>query len=441
MFALPFRLDLNVIVGPVKPRHIKTTLSGHLPILIDYMLLYGPMSANCSAIWRMRAALKHRHRVREISFGDVQCGPIFRKFIKATDNHFPALESLVLGIPDGHETDIPATFLRGQDRSDLPLRRLGLYGGSPAFASRFLLSTTALTDLTLSLSVTSDAALLDLSRGSSLLACLQRMQCLRSLNLTTPHESQDFLLESQHSPVPKDTTATVSMSKLTRFHYSGLTTFLNHLMSGLSAPSLQDARFELCNEFPLLYFSWVIDNVREEFRSVSVAFNIDHFLLLSSTHLGEIDHFEPSSFKLDVNFSESPNSMNSMRSTPSTRLAMAEELTLNLRNSGVTRWEPEDASSMREFLCQFRSVRLLRVNPFVQEIGLYLKQDEDGQEAIFPVLEQVEISIWRWSYWSDEEYQLSAADALAAFGPCERAGRLVKVYHCEQTKMQFMNAL
>ena len=77
-----------------------------------------------------------------------------------------------------------------------------------------------------------------------------------------------------------------------------------------------------------------------------------------------------------------------MRNTPSKTLAVVEELTLNFPMSDG--WE---AFSMRDFLRQFRSVRLLRVNPFVQEIGICLTQNEDGQEAIFPVLEEVEISV------------------------------------------------
>jgi hypothetical protein len=119
-----------------------------------------------------------------------------------------------------------------------------------------------------------------------------------------------------------------------------------------------------------------------------------------------------------------------MSSTPSTKLAMAEELTLNFRGSNMT-----NIFSMREFLRQFRSVRLLRVNPFVRQVGHYLQQQDDG-EAILPVLEQVELSIPRSKRCSNEEYQSLAAEALAAFEPCERAGRLVKVCYYEQTQMQ-----
>ncbi|KAF8497843.1 hypothetical protein F5888DRAFT_259484 [Russula emetica] len=427
MFASSSRLDLNIVVGPVKPSHIKTILSGHLPILIDYSSnLFGPRDDTGSALWRLRAALGHRDRVREISFGvrDV----IFRKFLRATDYHFPALESLILHFPYGHELDIPATFLRGHELSDLRLRRLRLSGGrSLAFASGLLSSATALTDLTLK--TIYNGAVFDPSQASSLLACLQGMQCLRTLDLTTRNDYRDF--QSQHS-TPKDI---VPLLKLTRFHYSGPATFLNNFMAGLSAPSLQDARFMLCIKYPLLYLSRVIDDVREEFRSVSVTFDMGLFRLLSSTHSGKnIDHFEPS-FRFNVNCSSC--SIDSISSTPSTKLAMVEELALNFPSPDKTNWK--NVFSLREFLRQFRGVRVLRVNPFVPEVGLYFKED-DG-EAILPVLEQVELSIPRLTRYSYEEYyQHRAAEALAAFEPCERAGRLVKASHCEQTQTQSRNA-
>jgi hypothetical protein len=128
-------------------------------------------------------------------------------------------------------------------------------------------------------------------------------------------------------------------------------------------------------------------------------------------------------------------------STPSTKLAMAEELTLNFptSNSYMKTWD--HVVPLREFLRPFRSVRVLRVNPFVREVGLHLQQDDDG-EVIMPALEKVELTIspLRCSVESVEEHQCRVAEALAAFEPCERAGRLVKVYHSEQTFKQSRNA-
>jgi hypothetical protein len=433
-------LDINIVVGPEKPGHIKTILSGHLPILVDYP--WRPLDITGSALWRMRAALGHRDRAREISisFGaGYYYGAMFDKFIKATtDCHFPALESLDLDFPAHCERDIPATFLREPDRSDPPLRRLGLFGSSLASAPGLLLSATALTDLALTLTF---PAVFEPSQGSFLLSCLRGTQCLRSLDLTTPYDVRNY--QSQHSiATPKDI---VRLSKLTRFHYQDPASFLNDFMSGadsrLLAPSLQDARFAVDGKYPLLYLSRAIDDVSDEFRSVSVTFDKNDFHLLSSTHLGEIDHskFKPRSFEFRLNVDCTPYLINSMNSTPSTKLAMAEELTLNFSSSNLTHLE-EDVFSLREFLRQFRSVRLLRVNPFVWQVGHYLKQDDDDGEAIIlPVLEQVELSISRSAGLSGE-YQRHAAEALAAFEPCERAGRLVKVYHCEQTETQSDNA-
>ena len=428
MFASSSRLDLSITVGPQKPRHIKTILSSPLPISIEYECLYGDTTG--SALWRMRAALRHRDRVREISFGGPgfhsnrfateRVGIFFGKFIRATSYHFPALESLALYFLYGHEPDIPATFLRGPDQSNLRLRRLRLYEAPLASISGLLLSATALTDLTLT-NTTSNTAVFDSSQGSSLLACLQGMQSLRNLDLTVPYFPRDS--QFQHS-TSKDI---IALLKLTRFHFSGPTMLLNSLMSGLSAPSLQDARFVLSTRFPFLYHSRVIDDLRDEFRSISVTFDIDYFRLLSSIHPGKIDRSKPSFW---FNMNCSPDSIKSISTTPSTKFAMAEELALFCPTSNITEWE--HVFSLREFLRQFRSVKVLRVNPFVREVALYLQQDDE--EGILPVLEEIELSISRLTRESDEEYQRRVAEALATLEPFvsarERAGSLVKVYHC-----------
>ena len=386
-----------------------------------------------SAIWRMHAALRHRDRVREITFTTgFDLTGIFENFIKVTSYHFPALESLFLCFPYSHDPEIPATFLRGPDQSDLSLRRLTLLN-CPTFASvsGFLLSATALTNLTLSVTVTHTNAVVfdsDPSQGWFLLACLRSMQCLHTLHLSAELDPRD--LPSQHS-TPKDI---VSLLKLTTFIYDGPTTLLNSFISGLSAPSLQNVSLEFSVKFPFLYLSRIIDDVREEFRSVCVSFHLNYFFLVSSPHLGKkdlFDHSKKMSFRLNVNCSQySINSINSINNTPSTKLAMAEELTLDL-SSIKNIW---DVSSLREFLRQFRSVRVLRVRPFVREVGLCLQQD-DG-EPVFPVLEEIELLISHLVCHSDKEYQRRIAEALVAFEPCERAGRLVKIYHCEQTQTQ-----
>ena len=398
-------------MGPEKPGHIKKTLSGHLPILINYHPSLSPdgrpRNITGSALWRMRAALSHRDRVRGIWF-EGWCVNSFEKFLSAANYYFPALESLVLRIPLDRERVVPATFLKGLDQLDLPLQHLRLSGGSLPSVSGLLLSATALTDLTLE--IPSKPTVLDPSQESVLLACLKGMQCLRSLHLTTSH------LPDSQRPTPKD----IALLQLTRFHFFGPTRLLNNLMSELQAPSLQDIRFGLYNMSPLLYLPRVIDNVREEFRSVSVNFSMNSLCLSSSTHSGTTDHFKPS-FSFDVN--HFPYSIDAVNRTPSTKLAMAEELAFNCPSLWTTNWG--HVFSLREFLRQFRSVRVLRVNPFrfAREVGRYLQQD-DG-EVILPLLEEIELS--------DGECKRHAAEAMATLEPFasarERAGSLVKVYH------------
>ena len=415
VFASSSRLDVNIIVGPEKPGHIKAFLSGHLPILIDYSHLQSPITDR--ALWRMCATLQHRNRVREISFEGSNAS--FKKFFRAADHHFPALESLFLNFPYGHdhELDIPATFLRGLDQSDLRLRRLTLQHASLPSVSRFLLSATALTDLTLI-----GPAGFASSQASLFLACLQGLQCLRSLDLQliTPHIPRD--IQYQHL-TPEEI---VPLSKLTRFHYSGSTIFLDNLISRLSAPSLQDARFAL-SRTPLLYLSRVIDNVTEEFRSVRATVGLDYFHLSSSTHsAGEFELFKPS-FTFTFSMTSAPDLIQSINSTPSTKLAMTEELALFFRSSSLTNWGRD--SSLREFLRQFHGLRVLRVETSVRKVGRYLWQD--AGEAILPVLEEIKLSMLR-----SKKYRRRAAQALAAFEPFvserERAGRLVKVSLCER---------
>ena len=416
VFASSFHLDINIIIKPEYPSDIKTILSGHLPIAIDY---WGrPNSDSASALWRKHTALSHRDRVREIAVEVPSF--VLGEFIRATNHHFPALEKLVIVFPEDHKLEIPTTFLRGPDQSSLPLRHVRLYRAPLASASVLLLSATTLTDLTLL--INSNPAVFDPSQGSLLLSCLQGMQSLRRLDLITPDIPQDS--QSQHS-TPKDI---VPLLKLTRFHYCGRTIFLENLMSGLSAPSLKAACFSMLCRNPLLCLSRVIDDVREEFRSIRVTFNGKYFGISASTQSGKINDFQPP-FRLSID--SVPHSIKSINGTASTKLAMAEELTLSLPSASITTWE--HVFSLRKFLRQFRSVRVLRVVPFEREVGLYLQQNEG--EAILPVLEEIELSVVRLKSHSDEEHQRRVAQALAAFEPLvsarERAGRLVKVFICE----------
>jgi hypothetical protein len=93
MFASSCRLGLGIAVGPQKPSDIETILSGSLPIFIDYRNMGGDINGSAlSTLWRMRAALKHHDRVREISFEVSSAN--FDEFFRATSFPFPVLKRL-----------------------------------------------------------------------------------------------------------------------------------------------------------------------------------------------------------------------------------------------------------------------------------------------------------------------------------------------------------
>lgn len=262
MFASVTRLDLGINVGPEKPGHIKTILSGSLPIFLDYRCIdyrciddreegtagdvLFPTGITGSALWRIRAVLKHHpNRVRHITFEGEWAS--FNKFFKMTNCAFPMLESLSLTF-FSHIPDIPATFLRGPDLSSLHhLRHLTVKSITFASIFDFLLSATALTDLTL---------VIDTPFGptpeTSLLACLQVMPCLLSLDLTLlarpiPINSNTSLETSTSEDTdilcfPEE--EVVIHSKLKGIYLAGDSMIVKAFVRWLRAPSLELLKFQ-----------------------------------------------------------------------------------------------------------------------------------------------------------------------------------------------------
>jgi hypothetical protein len=249
VFASTTRLDIGITVGPEKPGHIKTILSSPLPIFLDYSYIRGhdwegdiDTGITGSALWRMRAVLKHHpDRVREITFEAEWAS--FNKFFKMTDCAFPKLESLSLTFLS-FEPTIPATFLR----ADLHhLRRLTVKSFSLTSIFDFLCSATALTDLTLLINIPYGP-----TPETSLLACLQAMPCLLSLDLTLmAHPSIDSDTPSESStPEDTDTLAfaypeeVVIHSKLKHFHITCDPRLVKPFARWFRTPSLEHCKFQ-----------------------------------------------------------------------------------------------------------------------------------------------------------------------------------------------------
>ncbi|KAF8484019.1 hypothetical protein DFH94DRAFT_334845 [Russula ochroleuca] len=409
VFASASRLDLGITVGPEKPDHIKTILSGPLPISIDYRHMYKNITD--SALWRIHAALRHHDRVREISFEGT--GANFDKFIKATNCPFPSLESLVLHFRYCYESKLPDTFLRGPNLSDLHLRRLGLKHVSLTSISGFLLSATALADLSLVIDTAFNP-----SSETSLLACLQGMPSLCHLNLTISSESP-----SQPS-IPKDI---VLLSKLIRFRYGGHSVFLDTLMAGLSAPSLNYVGIRLSDEIwpPSVHLPRFINEMKERYHAVHVYFKNRGFRLLLLTRSECINQHMPG-VKLGPFLRRSSDSTIRMSCALSMKFTTVEELRLAFDNTDDDL--SENFIAWRTFLQQFPSLKTIETDDADNySIARILDQDHGNPHELsfLPVLEEIDLGQQPF-HESQRGPELAAFESFVSAR--QQAGRPVKVF-------------
>ena len=413
-FASSSRLDLGITVGPVKPGHIKTILSSPLPISIDYRFMYKGITA--SAIWRMRAALKHR--VRNIAFSGASAD--FDRLFKDTKCSFPELESLLLEFDYACELNVldavqgPGPYPR--------LRRLRLEslngpGVSLASISGILSSATALTDLFLHINTTSCS-----SAETLLLACLQGMPRLCILHLSLPHNST-----SQPSD-PSTPQNIVPLSKLTCFLFVGNSLFLDALAAGLSTPSLQDVDFEFYNDIwpPITHLPRFIDEIKEHYHVVHVALQDWHFHLSLLTQSEYNGHCKPR-FKFGPVLTPYSQSIMQISSALSTRLTTVAVLRVTFDETDTNVWE--NVISWRRFLQQFSSVKTLCTEgpentrcitrTLCQNIG------EPEDLAFLPALEEIDLG-------KDPLNESQRKFRLATFQPFvsarQQGGRPVKIF-------------
>ena len=416
MFASYSRLDLGITVGPEKPGHIKTILSGTLPISIDYKNMYGDITG--SILWRMRAALNHHDRVREIAFEGTIAN--FDKILKMTQRAFPVLESLSLRFTIKlYKAKLPDTFLRGQDLSVPHLRHLRLEHVSLESISGFLLSATAVTDLILQIDVTAFSPSPELPEDS-LLTCLRGMPCLRYLDLFIEIGSP-----LQPSTTPKDI---VRLSKLTVIIYYANGVFFDNLVAGLSAPSLRDVDICFDDIPPNVYLPRFINEIEEQYHAVHVAFETWDFSFSLQTQSEYNNHCKPR-FKLGPVLGGVPELIR-MCGALSTRLTTMEVLHITFVWMVPTGNVWENDMPWREFFQHFPSVKAIRTegaNSYRIARALLQDHGDPGDDLAFlPALEEVELE-----YPSVTE-ESQCGPRLAAFEPFvsarQHAGRPVQVF-------------
>ncbi|KAI9454983.1 hypothetical protein BJY52DRAFT_691034 [Lactarius psammicola] len=239
-----------------------------LPILIDY--------SAASASWiemeesLAPVAIRHCSRVRGITLRPKRPYANMAKVLRTLSHPFPELESLEICPLDpfpfhhddrGHGLILPRSFLSG---SAPCLRRLTLREVLPRPLSPLLSSATGLVELALTLRAAFSAL-----PEASLIANLQRLSCLRRLELNIKYRAT----RSSDPPLPPASAGdVVPLSKLTHLIFIGHVFYLQALVLELAAPSLQRLDARLCGFsfpfFPIPHLCKFIRDTKCQFTAV-----------------------------------------------------------------------------------------------------------------------------------------------------------------------------
>ncbi|KAH9042943.1 hypothetical protein EDB83DRAFT_2640731 [Lactarius deliciosus] len=344
------------------------------PILVDYCT--GPWTDREERLVLAAISGKHRSRVR----GIVVQRPCFAKLFKALGHPFPKLERLEICFPYGHPGSIlPTTFLSGSAPS---LRRLTL---REVVSERLplLSSATGLVELALTLSNTYGAL-----PDASLIANLQRMSCLRRLELKATGVVPSLNIITDTPPPP---TCAGTLSKLTDLIFVGRGPYLQVLVGSLAAPSLQHLDVDITaspghNSF-VPHLCKFIRDAECQFIAVRLDFSNWTFGFFAET-CPKSGHARP--FRIIIPQPVSPEEIGIMLSGP---LSTVEELVVDSKGSPFT--QQVGQVQWRGFFNHIRRVKTVQMSPQVA-LNVAHSFQLGGQEPaldLFPALEQVEVPL------------------------------------------------
>jgi hypothetical protein len=260
----PTRLHVHLLFTPRRSSRVLMLKNlPPFPVLVDYRASSWTKREESLAL----AALRHRSRVRGIVLRRPYYSSLdMAKLLRALSHPFPELESLEICPSYPHEDGLlmlPATFLSG---SAPCLRRLTLGKVAPASLSPFLSLATGLVELTLP-----SHTHYDLLPEATLLSILQRMSCLRHLELDLVHTI------ISDPPPPASTGDVVPLSKLTHIIFRGHRSYLEALMVGLAAPSLRFLDADLSGSshglFPIPHLCKFISDTECQFTAIRLVFS------------------------------------------------------------------------------------------------------------------------------------------------------------------------
>ncbi|KAF8263627.1 hypothetical protein EI94DRAFT_1740533 [Lactarius quietus] len=374
----PTRLHVHLLFTP--HRSSRVTMLKNLPpfpILVDYS----------NADWTERelrlaiAAIRHRSRVRGIKIRKTLYTDI-AKILRAMSHHFPKLENLEISSSGSSGyvlLVIPATFLSG---STPCLRRLTLQDVRPRSLSPLLsFAATGLVELSLDLRVSQNAL-----PEASFIANLQRMSCLRRLELSLKYSYHPTFSDSLGPPTGAGEIAL--LPNLVQFVFLGRKDYVEALVVVLAAPHLQYLDAQVggsIDPFPIPHLCNFICNTDKQFTLISL-----HFSPFQVTFTGETrsKSAHAQSFRIIL---PGPMPLEELCNRLSGPLTTVEELVVGWDLFAGTR--PID---WRQIFEHIQKVKFIEV-PSQVALDVAHAFQIDGQETamdLLPALEQVKVKIY-----------------------------------------------
>ncbi|KAH9030125.1 hypothetical protein EDB85DRAFT_1454579 [Lactarius pseudohatsudake] len=372
------RLHLHLPFNVNKSRLAMLRHLPPFPILINYRASSWTVKKDNLAL----SLIRHRSRVRGITLRRPYTN--IEKFFTALSYPFPELESLEICPPNsrGRALVLPATLLWGSAQC---LQRLTLREVAPGCLSPLLSSATSLVELALTLRVAHIAR-----PEASLLTNLQRMSCLRRLELNVvewPH------INPACAYPPASAGDVVPLSKLTHLLFSGHRLYLQELVVGLAAPSLQQLDAELCGYSyygfpgPIPHLCKFICDTECQFTTVRLGLSYTKFRFYACTGPQSVD--EPP-FRITR---PKPVSLEEMGQELSGPLSTVEELIVAW---DVEQWHTEghiQTNQWRGFCYHVPQVKVIRVSAKLALDVAHSFQQEGGEPIpnLLPALQRVEV--------------------------------------------------
>jgi hypothetical protein len=366
----PSRLDLHLFCTNGVPVADMLAHSPPLPLTIYYHNLYRwGMTAEEESGLLLALSSSYRDRVHHIDFWELQN---VDKLVAAMDDQFPILERMY--ISSRNQVALPVSFQAPN------LRHLKLWTASIPIGSSLLSTTASLVTLSL-LNIPASANF----PPSYILTRISMMVQLERLSI-------EFQFPLPGRDVEGQTPDMITLPNLQRFEFHGVSTYLESLVSRISAPSLNTLQVYLYYQPSLtvprlLQFMQASKNFT--FSAVKVTFDVPSVSLYAAPWKCDTPLLlKIWSRPLDSQVRSAAQLLRSL----SRILSVVEQVTISYRHKRASEWHNNaDQIQWRELLRPFTNVKAIHVQDhLVGEIFRCLISDEGKPPLeLLPNLEEV----------------------------------------------------